>query len=241
MLTGLLYNKPEDHLKFLGECIDSAKNLPNLKWDTFVDLSKKPLPAIPKAHNGPIRSESYDLDEPLFPSKTFPTQPIVEMKIQTKLPPIKHENDIEDPLDNNNDYPNGEKIDVADDVDNKDTELLWEKQFDKQRVIFVLGKFNILLRLTKVNTLLICSVNMQGEKTRFFGTLAKLQFDLHFLFQGGPGSGKGTQCAKIVEKFGYTHLSAGDLLRDEVEKKSERAEMIAESIKEGKLVPQVRK
>lgn len=193
MLTGLLYNKPEDHLKFLGECIDSAKNLPNLKWDTFVDLSKKPLPAIPKAHNGPIRSESYDLDEPLFPSKTFPTQPIVEMKIQTKLPPIKHENDIEDPLDNNNDYPNGEKIDVADDVDKKDTELLWEKQFDKQRVIFVLG---------------------------------------------GPGSGKGTQCAKIVEKFGYTHLSAGDLLRDEVEKKSERAEMIAESIKEGKLVPQ---
>jgi len=23
---------------------------------------------------------------------------------------------------------------------------------------------------------------------------------------GGPGSGKGTQCAKIVEKYGYTHL-----------------------------------
>ncbi len=26
---------------------------------------------------------------------------------------------------------------------------------------------------------------------------------------GPPGSGKGTQCAKIVEKFGYVHLSAG--------------------------------
>lgn len=27
------------------------------------------------------------------------------------------------------------------------------------------------------------------------------------------GSGKGTQCSKIVEEFGFTHLSAGDLLR----------------------------
>ena len=30
------------------------------------------------------------------------------------------------------------------------------------------------------------------------------------------GSGKGTQCEKIVKKYGYKHLSAGDLLRDEV-------------------------
>ncbi|MED6211682.1 putative UMP-CMP kinase 1 [Stylosanthes scabra] len=30
---------------------------------------------------------------------------------------------------------------------------------------------------------------------------------------GGPGSGKGTQCANIAKLFGYTHLSAGDLLR----------------------------
>ena len=32
---------------------------------------------------------------------------------------------------------------------------------------------------------------------------------------GGPGSGKGTNCEKIVQKFGYCHLSAGDLLREE--------------------------
>ncbi|CAJ1070642.1 hypothetical protein FQN60_008308 [Xyrichtys novacula] len=32
---------------------------------------------------------------------------------------------------------------------------------------------------------------------------------------GGPGSGKGTQCEKIVAKYGYTHLSSGDLLRAE--------------------------
>lgn len=33
---------------------------------------------------------------------------------------------------------------------------------------------------------------------------------------GGPGSGKGTQCDKIVAKYGFTHLSSGDLLRAEV-------------------------
>jgi adenylate kinase family enzyme len=38
---------------------------------------------------------------------------------------------------------------------------------------------------------------------------------------GGPGSGKGTQCANIVEHFGYTHLSAGDLLRAEIKSGSE--------------------
>jgi len=30
---------------------------------------------------------------------------------------------------------------------------------------------------------------------------------------GGPAAGKGTQCDKLVEEFGYTHISTGDLLR----------------------------
>ncbi|XP_022897884.1 UMP-CMP kinase 3-like isoform X2 [Olea europaea var. sylvestris] len=54
---------------------------------------------------------------------------------------------------------------------------------------------------------------------------------------GGPGSGKGTQCAKIVQHFGYTHLSAGDLLREEIKSGSENGTMIQNMIKEGKLVP----
>ncbi|XP_028754741.1 UMP-CMP kinase 3 isoform X2 [Neltuma alba] len=54
---------------------------------------------------------------------------------------------------------------------------------------------------------------------------------------GGPGSGKGTQCAKIVEHFGYTHLSAGDLLRAEIKSGSENGTMIQNMIQEGKIVP----
>ncbi|KAK4763144.1 hypothetical protein SAY86_008912 [Trapa natans] len=54
---------------------------------------------------------------------------------------------------------------------------------------------------------------------------------------GGPGSGKGTQCANIVQHFGYTHLSAGDLLRAEIKSGSDNGTMIQNMIKEGKIVP----
>ncbi|XP_020577759.1 UMP-CMP kinase 3-like isoform X1 [Phalaenopsis equestris] len=54
---------------------------------------------------------------------------------------------------------------------------------------------------------------------------------------GGPGSGKGTQCANIVRVFGFTHLSAGDLLRAEIKSGSENGTMIQNMIKEGKIVP----
>ncbi|KAF8110784.1 hypothetical protein N665_0079s0098 [Sinapis alba] len=54
---------------------------------------------------------------------------------------------------------------------------------------------------------------------------------------GGPGSGKGTQCANIVQHFGYTHLSAGDLLRAEIRSGSEFGAMIQSMIAEGRIVP----
>ncbi|XP_020980876.1 UMP-CMP kinase 3-like [Arachis duranensis] len=54
---------------------------------------------------------------------------------------------------------------------------------------------------------------------------------------GGPGSGKGTQCTNIAKLFGYTHLSAGDLLRAESESDSENGIMIKNVMKEGKIVP----
>ncbi|XP_051990380.1 UMP-CMP kinase-like [Xyrauchen texanus] len=55
---------------------------------------------------------------------------------------------------------------------------------------------------------------------------------------GGPGAGKGTQCARIVETYSYTHLSAGDLLREERSRKgSEFGQLIDNYIKDGKIVP----
>jgi adenylate kinase len=54
---------------------------------------------------------------------------------------------------------------------------------------------------------------------------------------GGPGSGKGTQCAKISEDYGFIHMSAGDLLRDEIQQGTKDGSQIASMIREGKIVP----
>lgn len=54
---------------------------------------------------------------------------------------------------------------------------------------------------------------------------------------GGPGSGKGTQCGKLVAEFGVVHLSAGDLLRAERNSGSSVAEEINNHIKNGSIVP----
>ncbi|KAG6056857.1 hypothetical protein E4U17_001892 [Claviceps sp. LM77 group G4] len=55
---------------------------------------------------------------------------------------------------------------------------------------------------------------------------------------GGPGAGKGTQCSNLVEKHGFIHLSAGDLLRAEQERPgSEFGDLIRDYIKNGLIVP----
>lgn len=55
---------------------------------------------------------------------------------------------------------------------------------------------------------------------------------------GGPGAGKGTQCSKLVAEHGFTHLSAGDLLRAEQERPgSQFGDLIRDYIKNGKIVP----
>ncbi|KJA27279.1 hypothetical protein HYPSUDRAFT_130998 [Hypholoma sublateritium FD-334 SS-4] len=55
---------------------------------------------------------------------------------------------------------------------------------------------------------------------------------------GGPGAGKGTQCARLVAEFDFCHLSAGDLLRAEQTREgSADGELIRTCIREGTIVP----
>ncbi|GFH13685.1 uncharacterized protein HaLaN_09619, partial [Haematococcus lacustris] len=55
---------------------------------------------------------------------------------------------------------------------------------------------------------------------------------------GGPGSGKGTQCLRLIEEFpDVAHFSAGDLLRDHIKSGTPDGNMVADMIKNGQIVP----
>jgi hypothetical protein len=54
---------------------------------------------------------------------------------------------------------------------------------------------------------------------------------------GGPGAGKGTMCELAANQLGWTHLSAGDLLRAERKAGGANADLIESYITEGKIVP----
>lgn len=54
---------------------------------------------------------------------------------------------------------------------------------------------------------------------------------------GPPGSGKGTQAARIEDEFHLTHLSTGDILRSEVARGTEIGTEVARVMAAGDLVP----
>ncbi|MDR1225866.1 MAG: adenylate kinase [Prevotellaceae bacterium] len=60
---------------------------------------------------------------------------------------------------------------------------------------------------------------------------------LNVVVFGGPGSGKGTQAAKLVEKYRLVHLSTGDMLREEIARKTALGAAAAVLIDQGQLVP----
>jgi adenylate kinase family enzyme len=54
---------------------------------------------------------------------------------------------------------------------------------------------------------------------------------------GAPGSGKGTQCEKLVEEFGYTHISVGDVIRREIKKGTRDGDRLKQFVDQGKNAP----
>lgn len=54
---------------------------------------------------------------------------------------------------------------------------------------------------------------------------------------GPPGAGKGTQAVRICDSFGFVHISTGDMLREEIGKKSDIGVIAADCLHRGELVP----
>ena len=60
---------------------------------------------------------------------------------------------------------------------------------------------------------------------------------LNIVIFGAPGSGKGTQSERIVEKYGINHISTGDVLRAEIKNGTELGKTAKGYIDQGQFIP----
>jgi adenylate kinase len=60
---------------------------------------------------------------------------------------------------------------------------------------------------------------------------------MRLLLIGAPGAGKGTQAERLAERFGITHISSGDLLRQHVRDQTALGQTIKSYVDQGDLVP----
>ena len=60
---------------------------------------------------------------------------------------------------------------------------------------------------------------------------------MNILIMGGPGAGKGTMSAKIVEKYNVCHISTGDIFRSDIGNQTELGMMAKSYMDKGLLVP----
>src|SRR5690606_28302406 len=60
---------------------------------------------------------------------------------------------------------------------------------------------------------------------------------LNLILFGPPGSGKGTQSAKLIQRYGLQHISTGDLLREETANGTPLGMEAKKFMDQGQLVP----
>lgn len=60
---------------------------------------------------------------------------------------------------------------------------------------------------------------------------------LNLVLFGGPGSGKGTQSARLIDEFGLHHISTGEVLRDHIKRQTELGKIADSYISQGQLIP----
>ena len=60
---------------------------------------------------------------------------------------------------------------------------------------------------------------------------------MNIILLGAPGSGKGTQAARISEKYSLVHISTGDIFRENIKNQTELGKTAKSYIDQGYLVP----
>lgn len=60
---------------------------------------------------------------------------------------------------------------------------------------------------------------------------------INIVLFGPPGAGKGTQSEKLIERYGFVHLSTGDIFRKNIREASELGQLAKSYMDKGQLVP----
>jgi adenylate kinase len=60
---------------------------------------------------------------------------------------------------------------------------------------------------------------------------------LNLVLFGPPGAGKGTQSAKLIEKYKLSHISTGDMFRMHISNDTELGKRVKQILADGMLVP----
>lgn len=60
---------------------------------------------------------------------------------------------------------------------------------------------------------------------------------MNIIMLGAPGAGKGTIAAQMEERYGITHVSSGDIFRENIKNETELGKLAKDYIHKGQLVP----
>ena len=74
------------------------------------------------------------------------------------------------------------------------------------------------------------SSTISNSEKAIFDSYSKLKEAQVIFLIGGPGSGKGSLCRKLSEKYGFKHISTGELFRREIAAKTEAGLQLSEAL-----------
>ena len=60
---------------------------------------------------------------------------------------------------------------------------------------------------------------------------------MNIVIFGAPGSGKGTQSERLIDRYGLHHISTGEVLRDHIKRGTELGKIADSYISKGQLIP----
>ena len=88
------------------------------------------------------------------------------------------------------------------------------------------------------NSDLIVDLWYKGKETQIKQDNQEIRIKMkNIIIFGAPGSGKGTQSDKLIAKYGFNHISTGDVLRAEIKNGTELGKTAQQYIEQGQLIP----